>query len=124
MIQHRVTEPLLENSPNPDVVRVGKQYHVFADPSGYPVQQGQSGWMSRQIREAVSEDGIHWRKLAYIVPDADADACHVPQTFLHESDGRRWLYLFYATQIGYGKDDGQYHYQYDRIRSMRRAIKP
>ena len=35
-------------------------------------------------------------------------------------DGRQWLYLFYATQIGYGRKDGQYHFEYDRIRAMRR----
>jgi len=38
-------------------------------------------------------------------------------------DGKEWLYLFYATQIGASKNDGQYHYQYDRIRAMRRPIK-
>jgi hypothetical protein len=37
-------------------------------------------------------------------------------------DGKDWLYLFYATQIGNGKNDGVYHYQYDRIRAMRRPI--
>ena len=35
---------------------------------------------------------------------------------------REWLYLFYATQIGSKKHDGVYHYEYDRIRAMRRLV--
>lgn len=54
-------------------------------------------------------------------PDEDADACHVPQALVTSIDGKDWLYLFYATQIGYRKNDGNYHYQYDRIRAMRRV---
>jgi hypothetical protein len=122
VVQHALSEPLLENWPNPEVVRIGDRYFGFSDPGGYPIQADQSRWMSRQIREAVSEDGIHWKRLDYISPDDDADACHVPQTFLYSTEGKQWLYLFYATQIGYRRDDGQYHYQYDRIRVMRREI--
>jgi len=103
-------------------VRIGSSYHSFADPTGYPTKKGESHWKSRQIREAVSADGIHWRKLPYISPDKDADACHVPQALLTEINGKQWLYLFYATQIGGKRNDGKYHYQYDRIRAMRRAI--
>ena len=44
-----------------------------------------------------------WNKPA---PDSDADACHVPHAFVTEIDGRKWLYLFYATQIRYSKNDG------------------
>lgn len=78
--------------------------------------------MSRQLREAVSDDGLSWKKLDYIEPDDDADACHVPQGLVTKIDNKEWLYLFYATQIGYKKNDGKYHYQYDRIRAMRREI--
>ena len=97
-------------------------YHCFSDPPGYPVRKGESHWKSRQLREAVSVDGVLWKKLDFIRPDRDADACHVPQALVTRVDGRQWLYLFYATQIGYRKQDGQYHYQYDRIRAMRRSI--
>jgi len=121
-IKHDLKEPLLVNWPNPDVIKMGDQYHSFADPSGYPTREGASGWMSRQLREAVSHDGLFWAKLDYIAPDADADACHVPHAFITEIDGEKWLYLFYATQIGYSRDDGQYHYEYDRIRAMRREV--
>ena len=72
--------------------------------------------------EAVSVDGMSWKKLGYIPPDEDADACHVPQALVTTIDGKKWLYLFYATQIGYKKNDGEYHYEFDRIRAMRRAI--
>jgi hypothetical protein len=80
--------------------------------------------MSRQLREAVSDDGLTWQKLPFIPPDGDADACHVPQALVAEVDGKQWLYLFYATQIGYRRNDGQYHYQYDRLRAMRRPPSP
>ncbi len=121
-IKHDLRQPLLANWPNPDVVRIGATYHCFADPSGYAIKPDESRWKRRQLREAISPDGLSWEKLAYIAPDDDADACHVPQAMLVRVDGRQWLYLFYATQIGYKKNDGVYHYQYDRIRAMRRPL--
>ncbi len=120
--QHDLNSPLIENWPNPEVVLIAGTYHCFADPSGYPIEKGESGWKSRQLREAISKDGKNWKKLDYIPPDNDTDACHVPQTLVTTVDGKSWLYLFYATQIGYAKRDGEYHYQYDRIRAMRRPI--
>ena len=121
-IQHDLSKPLVENWPNPAVVRITQTYHCFYDPPGYPIKKGESGWKSRQLREAVSDDGVRWKRLDFIPPDKDADACHVPQALVTTIDGGKWLYLFYATQIGYGKKDGRYHYQYDRIRAMRRPI--
>ncbi len=121
-ITHDLRKPLLKNWPNPEVVRLADGYHCFSDPRGYAIKPGQSGWMSRQLREAVSADGLTWRKLDYIPPDADADACHVPQTLVTKINGQKWLYLFYATQVGYKKHDGQYHFEYDRIRAMRRPL--
>ncbi len=123
-IPHDLRQPLLENWPNPEVIRIGKTYHCFADPSGFLIKPGDSGWKSRQLREAVSPDGLSWKRLDFIPPDTDADACHVPQALLTKVNGKDWLYLFYATQIGNRKHDGEYHYQYDRIRAMRRAVTP
>jgi hypothetical protein len=122
---HDLSRPLLVDWPNPEVIKIGNEYHSFSDPSGYPVSssipEDARKWMTRQLREAVSPDGISsWRKLAYIPPDDDSPACHVPQTLLIQKDGRPWLYLFYATQIGYRKDGNLYDYEYDRIRAMRR----
>jgi hypothetical protein len=121
-IKHDLRKPLMVRWPNPEVIRIGKMYHCFSDPPGYPIKQGESSWKSRQLREAVSVDGMSWKKLDYIPPDEDADACHVPQALVTTIDGKEWLYLFYATQIGYKKNDGEYHYEFDRIRAMRRAI--
>lgn len=121
-IMHDLRKPLLENWPNPEIVKIGDRYHCFSDPSGYTIPEGASLWMSRQLREAVSDDGMAWHKLDFITPDSDADACHVPQALVTEMGGTRWLYLFYATQIGYKKNDGKYHFEYDRIRAMRRPI--
>jgi len=121
-ITHDLHDPIIEGWPNPEVIRIGKTYHCFGDPPGYPTKEGESPWMSRQLREAVSTDGVHWEARPFIPPDEDADACHVPQALLTTIDGRQWLYLFYATQIGSRKNDGAYHYEYDRIRAMRRPV--
>ena len=101
------------------MVRIGDVYHSFSDPGGYP---GRTGWASRQLREAVSTDGVNWRKLDHIDPDPDTDACQVPQTLVTTIDGRKWLYLFYSCQVGNSRNDGKYHFEFDRIRAMRREI--
>jgi hypothetical protein len=125
-IRHELDQPLLENWPNPEVVKIGKRYHAFGDPGGWPVDPSlppmARGWRTRQLREAVSDDGIHWTRLDFIPPDTDAEACHVPQTLVTRQGGREWLYLFYSTQVGLHRGDGAYHFEYDRIRAMRRPI--
>ena len=121
-IKHDLKKPVLEQWPNPEIVKAGRRYFAFGDPPGYPIKPGESGWKSRQIRMAVSKDGITWKKLDFIPPDKDADACHVPQALVTKIDGKKWLYLFYSTQIGTRRNDGRYHYQYDRIRAMRREV--
>ena len=125
-LQHDLEHPIMENWVNPEIIRVDGRYYAFGDPPGYPLKTVPKGparaWMSRQIREAVSDDGIHWTKLDYIAPDPDADACHVPQALVTQIDGRRWIYLFYATQTGFRRGDGYYHFQYDRIRAMRQPL--
>jgi len=122
-IKHNLKKSVIENWPNPEIIKIGNKYHAFADPTGYPIEKDQSPWMSRQLREAVSTDGIHWKKLPFIKPDKDASACQIPQTLVTKIDGTNYLYLFYATQIGNNKKDGTYHYQYDKIRAMKRKIK-
>ena len=117
------TEPLLVNWPNPEVVKIGNRYHSFADPIDprrkfdhikYPIR-------NRAICEAVSDDGLHWEIVGFIQPEDDAPATHVPQTLVTTIDGKQWLYLFYSTQRG---GEPNYDYRYDRIRAMRREIKP
>jgi len=124
---HDLAAPLLDDWPNPEVMKIGNEYHGFSDPAGYPVDPSvpanARNWMSRQLREAVCPDGVTtWRRLDYIPPDDDVPACHVPEAILTQKDGQTWLYLFYATQIGYRKGDGAYHYEYDQIRAMRRLV--
>jgi arylsulfatase A-like enzyme len=128
MLKHDPAKPLLENWPNPEVVRIGHRWHSFADPAGYPIpvdtKPDAAPWIGRQLREAVSDDGLHWQRLEFIPPDADAVACHVPQALVTRQDGRDWLYLLYATEVGYTPNDKRFHYEYDRIRAMRREIQP
>ncbi|MDQ1255533.1 MAG: hypothetical protein QG656_125 [Candidatus Hydrogenedentes bacterium] len=106
-------DPLLPEWPNPAVVKVGETYLSLADPSGY----GQ-GWPGRQLAEAESADGIHWRIRGWIPPDPDTPACHVPSPVLVQDGPKRWLAVFYACQIG----GEPYDYRYNRIRYMRKAV--
>ena len=116
-------EPLIKNWTNPEEVKVNGQYHVFGDPPGYPptedVDAASRLWSSRQLCEAVSDDGLRWRIVGYITPDPDTPACQVPQTLVTTIHGERRLYLFYATQRGGGPP---YDYRYNAIRAMYRPL--
>jgi len=114
-ITHPLDQPLIQNWPNPDVVKAEGWYYSFADPVIYP---GHTGWAARQIAEARSQDGIVWEVLGYVQPDPDTPACHVPQACVLTMDGREWLYVFYSCQIG----GEPYDWRYNRIRYMRRAL--
>lgn len=132
-VVHPLGEPLLDNWPNPEVVKIDGSYYCFSDPPGYAPGGGpqpSSGWDSRQLRMATSGDGVRWRKREFIPPDPGIAACQVPQAFVCRRNGHRWLYLFYATQIG-RRDNGrtyewlpagEYNWFYDQIRYMRQRI--
>ncbi len=127
VIEHDLDEPLLERWPNPDVVKYNGKYHCFSDAPGYKVPKkyrknsDAENWVTRQLREAVSDDAINWKRLDYIEPDDDSPACHVPEAFIHKENGVRFLYLFYSTQRGFTNGD-YYDYRYDKIRVMKRRI--
>ena len=114
-ITHPLDQPLLDNWPNPEVVKVGAWYYGFADPAILP---GATGWAARQVAEARSPDGLHWEVLGYVRPEADTPACQIPQACVLTVDGKQWLYVFYACQIG----GEPYNWRYDRIRCMRRPV--
>jgi hypothetical protein len=128
-LKHNPREPLIKTWTNPAVVKVNGKYHCFADPPGYPptVSDTANGrlWSTRQLCEAVSDDGLHWDIVGFIPPDDGVPACHVPQPLETKLDGKEWLYLFYATQKGtrFKLNPGEdYDYRYDAIRAMRRKI--
>ena len=106
--------PVLPSWPNPNVVKAGARYYCYGDPPDYPSTG--DGWTRRQISEAVSRDGLNWTPLGYVRPDADTPACQVPEGLVLEQGGKRWIYVFYACQIG----GEPYNWRYDRIRTMRR----
>lgn len=114
-VTHALDSPLLAAWPNPTVVKVGALYYSFADPNGYRHPQY---WPDRQIRQAISEDGINWLKGDYLPPDTDTPANHVPQALLVKVQNSYWLYLYYACQIG----GDPYDYRYDRIRYMKKLV--
>jgi hypothetical protein len=103
-------KPLLENFPNPDVIRVGNHYYAYSDSGGY----GSGGWPSRHICEAVSSDGIDWHVLGHIPPEPDVPATHIPEALVLEENGKTKIVVFYACQVG----GEPYDYRYDRIRYM------
>ena len=132
---HSLDEPLISDWPNPDVVKLGSRYFCFSDAPGYtaataPAGKEVSGWQHRQLRMAQSEDGLVWEKKYFLDPDPGIDANHVPQTFVGQSEGKWWLYVFYTTQVGWRKGDkvypffkeGDYNWFYDQIRYMRQEI--
>ncbi|HOJ34001.1 MAG TPA: hypothetical protein PKY35_06635 [Candidatus Hydrogenedentes bacterium] len=123
-IRHVLGEPLIINWTNPSVIRVGNQYFSFADPPGFPPKDNSTpegrNWSTRALCEAVSPDGINWKVIGFIAPDADAAACHVPQAFSTTVNGQSWLYVFYSTQRG---GSPVYDYRYDRIRAIKRQVK-
>ncbi len=134
---HDLEKPLLTDWPNPQVVKIGSCYFCFSDAGGYTEATAPSGkkidggWQTRQLRMAQSDDGITWQKKYFIRPDPGIDANHVPQTLLCKREGKWWLYLFYATQVGWrktGKEypffkEDDYNWFYDQIRYMRQEIK-
>ncbi|MBW7866193.1 MAG: hypothetical protein GX580_00125 [Candidatus Hydrogenedens sp.] len=125
---HDPRSPLIKTWTNPEVVKINGLYHCFADPPGHPPTDSANSearmWSSRQICEAVSEDGLRWRVLGFIPPDPDVPANHVPQALVTGAEHPQLL-LFYATQRGRRfplKPGESYDYRYDQIRVMRRVI--
>ncbi len=105
--------PLLKQWPNPSVVKAGCKYYSFSDATGYG-----SGWPSRQIVEAESDDGLNWTITGYIPPDSDSPADQVPEATVITENGYTWLVVFYACQIG----GDPYDWRYNRIRYMKRMV--
>jgi len=94
---------------DPSVVLHDGRFYMAYSATSKPLGKipGYPAAMVQCIMGAVSQDGIHWTR---------------PQALIANLDGRRWLFLFYATQVGTRKGDGLYHYHYDRIRAMRTEI--
>ena len=123
-----LNKPLILNWPNPEVFIIDDIYYSVSDGPGYP----KKCWESRQISFAQSADGKNWEKKYIIPPDSGIEANQVPQAFICENDGKQWLYIFYATQIGWRTDlhnnyyfirKGDYNWNYDQIRYMRQEVK-
>jgi hypothetical protein len=136
-------EPLIQEFPNPDVVKIGDLYFAYADPGGYQgigVDAAKAGkpsaqdlgeratggdvavtpaeadmWSRRKICEAVSLNGRDWVLLGYIERDPDRQANHVPEALVVEERDETWIYLNYGAQI-------PGNFRYDRIRMKRRRV--
>jgi hypothetical protein len=111
---------------NPDVIKIGGTYFMYGDPFvteyGVTAKLGADGWAKRQLLEMQSGDGLHWTATGFIMPDSDTWANQIPVCYYEQGH----LFLFYATQIGYGKvtdhPSGSYDFRYNNIRYMTRCI--
>jgi hypothetical protein len=120
-------EPLVpQYFANPDVIKIGETYFMYGDPVvteyGVTAKLGADAWAKRQLLEMQSGDGIHWTATGFIMPDSDTWANQIPVCYYEQGH----LFLFYATQIGYGKvtdnPSGSYDFRYNNIRYMTRCI--
>lgn len=125
--------PALLNYTNPEVKKIGNKYLAYADPSvnhfgisderikviGADPKEG--GWMTRQLVEAQSANGLDWVVTGYIPPDSDRPANHVPTMYIEDDH----IFLGYATQIGYTLENNlkKYDEKYDSMRLARRCVK-
>ena len=110
-------EPLLRDWPNPAVIKINEKYLAFSDATGFPVEMGGD---RRQITLAESSDGVEWKELGHIRPEGMASS-HVPEPFVVERDGARWLYLFYSWKPE-RKEGEAWDYRYKEIRFIRKQL--
>lgn len=122
-------DPLMPNMCNPEVIKIHGKYFMYGDPSAVacgaddPALSYSDGWVQRQLVEYQSDDGINWVLGGFIMPDRDTWANQIPTLYYEEGH----LFVFYATQIGYGdkaaaNTGGSYNFRYDNIRYMTRCI--
>lgn len=124
IIKHDLKKPLLNNWPNPDVVKICNKYYSYADPQGYgdyDTKDPEGCWMTRQLREAVSSDGIKWQLNDFIPRSKKSDVFHVPVTFLTSINNETRQYVFYSIIRG-GQWNGSFDYRYKSINAMWRTV--
>ena len=78
IIKKGMDSPALPNWPNPEVVKLPFGYISFADPREHDGGE----WLGRKTSVAFSGNGIDWKILGFLEPDADCDANHVPETLV------------------------------------------
>ncbi len=95
-IIHAEDNPQLRDWPNPEVCKIDGKYYAFTDAGGFGTSRG-GAQNDRQLIMAVSENGWDWHVLGRMLPEDKQFGSHLPQTFvMTESDGVKWLYLFYS----------------------------
>jgi len=124
IVKHNLKKPLINNWPNPEVIKIEGKYYGYSDPQGfgdYDVNNSEGVWLTRQLRQAVSDDGVKWKLEDFIPRSKKSDVFHVPQSFVTKIDGQRRQYLFYAVMRG-GQFNGGFDYRYKSINAMWRTI--
>lgn len=124
VIKHDLKKALIDNWPNPEVIKIGEKYYSYSDPQGYgdyDVNDPEGVWLTRQLRQAVSDDGINWELGDFIHRAKDSDVFHVPCTFVTTIGGETRQYLFYSI-MRCGQWNGSFDYRYKSINAMWRTV--
>jgi len=124
VIKHDLRKPLIKNWPNPEVIKIDGKYYGYSDPPGYgdyDRKDPEGAWLTRQLREAVSDDGVKWELKEFIPRSKKSDVFHVPQSFVTEVGKETRQYLFYSVIRG-GEFNGGYDYRYKSINAMWRTV--
>ncbi len=122
--------PVLENWPNPNVIKINNKFYSFADSSSSspPSTSGNPatylGGDGRITAVAESYDGINWQKTGMLLPD-DLDCSNVPEGFVSEENDGTWLCLFYAwkAKTPVPLPPGQeFDFRYKKIKYIKKKI--
>ncbi len=92
-------EPLLEDWPNPSVVRVFDKYLAFSDRGRY-TSTGNRG----RITVAESDDGLRWRVTGSLRPESPDQAVGDPEACFTEDANGGSIRLFYSRAEIAGRD--------------------
>jgi hypothetical protein len=94
-------EPLLEDWPNPSVVRVFDKYLAFSDRGRY-TRTGNRG----RITVAESDDGLRWRVTGSLQPESPDQGVGDPEACFTEDANGGSIHLFYSRAEITGRDAG------------------
>ena len=80
------------------MVKINGRYYAFSDAPHFGTALG-GPQNDRRIVMAVSDNGLDWRVIGHILPEDKRFGTHLPQTYVEETDGTLYLYLFYSMVI-------------------------
>jgi hypothetical protein len=118
--------PVLENWPNPNVIKINNKFYSFADsssaspPSKPGIPATYLGGDGRITAIAESYDGINWQKTGMLLPDS-LDCSNIPEGFVSEESDGTWLYLFYAWKPK-TPELQEFEFRYKKVKYIKKKI--